>query len=120
VVFYWLVKMKVINTILVYLFLVAACSSMSVTERETKRSQLDEMAATAIAGLVEQDAALQQKIDESLGYAVANMKVTKVPIVGAGGGEGVFVDNRYRRWLGCAFVQNIAGFRNSGNDGPVR
>jgi lipid-binding SYLF domain-containing protein len=94
VVFYWLVKMKVINTILVYLFLVAACSSMSVTERETKRSQLDEMAATAIAGLVEQDAALQQKIDESLGYAVANMKVTKVPIVGAGGGEGVFVDNK--------------------------
>ena len=76
------------------LFVLAACSSMSVSERETKRNQLDEMAATAIAGLVEQDAALQQKIDDSLGYAVANMKVTKVPVVGAGGGEGVFVDNK--------------------------
>ncbi len=76
------------------LSVVTACSSMSVSERETKRSQLDEMAATAIAGLVEQDAALQQKIDDSLGYAVANMKVTKVPVVGAGGGEGVFVNKK--------------------------
>ncbi|MBE9567516.1 MAG: hypothetical protein IMF14_02390 [Proteobacteria bacterium] len=76
------------------LFVLTACSSMSVSERETKRSQLDEMAVSAIAGLIEQDPALQQKIDDSLGYAVANMKVTKVPVVGAGGGEGVFVDNK--------------------------
>jgi len=34
---------------------------MSVTERETKRNQLDEMAEKAIAGLVEQDASLQQE-----------------------------------------------------------
>ena len=76
------------------LFVIAACSSMSASERETKRSQLDEMAATAIAGLIEQDATLQQKIENSLGYAVANMKVTKVPVVGAGGGEGVFVNKK--------------------------
>ncbi len=81
--------------VLVYaLFVMTACSSMSITERETKRSQLDEMAATAIAGLIEQDATLQQKIDDSLGYAVANMKVTKVPVVGAGGGEGVYVNKK--------------------------
>ena len=71
---------------------VTACSSLSVSEKEEKRNALDEMAATAIAGLVEQDETLQQQIDEALGYAVINMKVTKVPIVGAGGGEGVFVD----------------------------
>ena len=76
------------------LFLITACSSMSVTERETKRSQLDDMAEKAIAGLIEQDPALQLKLDESLGYAVANMKVTKVPVVGAGGGEGVFVNKK--------------------------
>ena len=73
------------------LFVLAACSSMSVSERETKRNQLDEMAETAIAGLVKQDENLQKELDGSLGYAVANMKVTKVPIVGAGGGEGVYV-----------------------------
>ena len=87
--------MKKISALLIsMLFAITACSSMSVSERETKRSELDEMAATAIAGLVEQDASLQQKIDDSLGYAVANMKVTKVPIVGAGGGEGVFVNKK--------------------------
>ena len=86
--------MKAANLILLSLFLVAGCSSMSVSERETKRGQLDEMAATAIAGLVEQDATLQQKLDDSLGYAVTNMKVTKVPVVGAGGGEGVFVNKK--------------------------
>lgn len=42
------------------------------------------MAEKTIAGLIKQDPSLQQKLDESLGYAVANMKVTKVPIVGAG------------------------------------
>jgi hypothetical protein len=77
---------------LTILFVITACSSMTVSERETKRGELDEMAATAIAGLVKQDAELQKKIDDSLGYMVANMKVTKVPIVGAGGGEGVFVN----------------------------
>ena len=65
---------------------------MTVSERETKRNQLDEMAATAIAGLVKQDDNLQKELDDSLGYAVANMKVTKVPVVGAGGGEGVYVN----------------------------
>lgn len=79
------------------ILVLSACSSMSVSERETKRDELDKMAATAIAGLVEQDATLQQEIDDSLGYAVANMKVTKVPIVGAGGGEGVFFDKESKK-----------------------
>ena len=86
--------MKAINLIILSVLLITGCSSMSVTERETKRSQLDEMAEKAISGLIEQDPALQQKLDESLGYAVANMKVTKVPVVGAGGGEGVFVNKK--------------------------
>ena len=86
--------MKVINLIILVALLVSACSGMTVTERESKRSQLDEMAATAITGLIEKDPTLQQKIDDSLGYAIFNMKVTKVPVVGAGGGEGVFVNKK--------------------------
>ena len=90
--------MKNIKTINLYVAIVmfgifvTGCSSLSVSEKEEKRNSLDEMAATAISGLVEQDEALQQKIDDALGYAVINMKVTKIPLVGAGGGEGVFVD----------------------------
>lgn len=85
--------MNKISLLLISLLLaITACSSMSVSEKETKRNELDEMAAKAITGLIEKDDSLQQKLDQSLGYAVANMKVTKVPIVGAGGGEGVFVN----------------------------
>ena len=76
------------------LLLITACSSMSVSEKETKRHELDEMAKVAVSGLIENDPSLQQSIDDAPAYAVANMKVTKVPIVGAGGGEGVFVDKK--------------------------
>lgn len=84
---------KIIVTTCMLMALVA-CSSMTVSERETKRNELDEMAAKTIAGLVEDDDTLQQQVDNAPGYAVANMKVTKVPIVGAGGGEGVFVNQK--------------------------
>ena len=86
------VKMKTINLILLVMFLLTGCTSMTTAEKVSKRSELDLMAKTAIDGLVKQDAELQKQIDDSLGYAVANMKVTKVPIVGAGGGEGVHVN----------------------------
>ena len=46
---------KISALLISMLFAITACSSMSVSERETKRNQLDEMAATAIAGLVKQD-----------------------------------------------------------------
>jgi hypothetical protein len=66
---------------------------MTAAEKEQKRSSLDQMASTAITALTEKDPEIQTRINNSLAYAVANMKVTKVPIVGAGGGEGVFIDN---------------------------
>lgn len=88
--------MKKINLILLSVLL-AACSTMSGVEKNTKRSELDAMAVKAIADLIEQDETLRQQIDDSLGYAVANMKVTKVPVVGAGGGEGVLVGKKMNR-----------------------
>ena len=76
--------MKTVNFIVLSMLL-AACSTMSDVEKVSKRAELDAMAQAAIAGLVKQDETLQQEIDDALGYAVANMKVTKVPVVGAGG-----------------------------------
>ena len=68
--------MKTINLILLVMFLFTGCASMTTAEKDSKRSDLDLMAKTAIDGLVKQDADLQKQIDDSLGYAVANMKVT--------------------------------------------
>ena len=89
--------MKKFNLVLLSILFVAGCTSMTVSEKEIKRIELDAMAEKAIAGLVEKDASLQAEIDNSVGYAVANMKLTKVPIVGAGGGEGVYVNKEANR-----------------------
>jgi lipid-binding SYLF domain-containing protein len=76
------------------LFLLAACSTMTTSEKEKKRSDLDVMADASITRFVEQDASMQEKIDNSLAYAVINVTLTKVPLVGAGGGEGVTFDKK--------------------------
>ena len=70
----------------------AGCSTMTPEEQDAKRKALDAMAEETIARLIEQDPKVQQELDESLGYLVADKKVTKVPIVGAGSGEGVLID----------------------------
>ena len=86
---------KTLGILLTLLFLVTACSSMTVSEKQQQRSKLESMAETAIAGLIDKQPEIQQQLDNSLGYAVANMKVSKViPLVGGGGGEGVLVDNK--------------------------
>ena len=83
---------RLLLVIISSVFVLSGCSTMSVDERDEKRSSIDAMAEEAIAGLIERDSKVQSEIDASLGYAVANMKLTKVPIVGAGGGEGVLID----------------------------
>ncbi len=92
-------NMKSISLILSAIFLLSGCASMTTAEKDNKRSELDLMAKTAIDGMVKQDAELQKQIDDSLGYFVANMKVTKVPVVGAGGGEGVFINKKTNKRL---------------------
>ena len=49
--------------------IISGCSTMTTSEKEQKRSELDAMAAKAIVGLVEQDAKIQAELDQSLGHA---------------------------------------------------
>ena len=70
---------------------ITGCSSMTATEKTSKRNELDTMATKAVEALKQKETDLHGQLDKSLAYAVANMKVTKVPVVGAGGGEGVLV-----------------------------
>ena len=77
--------------VLASLFLTVSCSTMTPAEKEQKKVALDEMVQQTVASLIAQSPAIEGKVEESLAYAVADMKLTKVPIVGAGGGEGVLV-----------------------------
>jgi len=52
------------------------------------------MGAESIARLLELQPDLQEAIDTSKGYMVIDMTMTKVPMVGGGGGLGLVVDNR--------------------------
>ena len=73
------------------LLLFSGCSTMTTEELTTKRNELNAMANKAVNDLTGKDPALEKKLDQSLAHGVANMKLTKVPVVGAGGGEGVLI-----------------------------
>ena len=84
--------MKTVLSLCVCILLcVTGCSTMTATEKTSKRNELDAMATKAVEALKQKETDLQGKLDKSLAYGVASMKVTKVPVVGAGGGEGVLV-----------------------------
>lgn len=70
---------------------ITGCSTMTIDELNNRRNELDTMADNAVKELVTNDPALNVKLGQSLAHGVANMKLTKVPIVGAGGGEGVLL-----------------------------
>lgn len=53
---------------------------MKALEKETKRNELDSMAEKAIASRL----VLQSELLSQLGHLLANMKITKVSIVGVG------------------------------------
>jgi len=70
------------------------CTTLSVEERDARRAELDAMADTTIETLLETKPQSREVLDRSLGYIVIDMKVTKIPMVGAGSGLGVVVDRR--------------------------
>ena len=53
---------KTLALLICMLFVITGCSTMTVTEKDQKRSELDAMAETAIAGLIEQDANLKAEL----------------------------------------------------------
>ena len=79
--------------------LVSGCSTMTPEELNTKRNELDAMAKKAVYDLTAKDPTLKKKLNESLAHGVANMKLTKVPVVGAGGGEGVLVIKKTQEYI---------------------
>ena len=74
--------------------LFTACSQMSIEEKSSKREVIDKMTQKTIDSLTKEDTSIKVALEKAKGYMVVNWKVTKVPVVGAGGGEGVVVDKR--------------------------
>ncbi len=76
------------------LLLFSGCSQLTLEEKNEQKSAIDLMAYETIKALIKENPAIQKELDNAKGYGVVNWKVTKVPIIGAGSGNGVIVDFR--------------------------
>jgi lipid-binding SYLF domain-containing protein len=74
--------------------LLLGCTTLSPEEQQAKRIELNGMCDKTVATLLETQPQLQEVFDNSVGYVVLDMTVTKIPVFGAGGGLGVVVDKR--------------------------
>jgi lipid-binding SYLF domain-containing protein len=73
--------------------LVTSCSSYKSMSVDEKRDLLAEVEEKTIAELVEKRPEVQEELDRSVGYAVFSNRATKIPVIGAGEGIGVVVNN---------------------------
>ena len=85
---------KILSSLLLGALLFSGCAKLSVDEKNSARAKIDLMAETTIKELIKENPAIEEELSKAKGYAVINWKVTKVPVFGAGGGEGVIVDLR--------------------------
>ena len=91
-------NLKKILLITLGLFILAGCSKPTMEEVTSQKAEIDKMASDTITTLKKDDKKVEIALDKAIGYMVVNWKVTKVPVVGAGGGNGVVVskeDNKH-------------------------
>lgn len=83
------------------LVLLQGCTTIPVDERDQIRDEVNQVAETTIAQMVADDPAIQALLDTSIGYAVASLSTTKVPVIGGGYGIALLHDleNRTRTYI---------------------
>ncbi len=74
--------------------LLCSCTTLSPEGEGPGRPELDAMSEKAMTALLKTKPELQELLDKSVGYAVINMTITKIPVIGTGAGYGVVVDKR--------------------------
>jgi lipid-binding SYLF domain-containing protein len=77
------------------LFLVAGaagCASIPGKTGEEQVQTIDELVDRTLSDLYKQEPKTRDAIASSVGYAVMNNKITKIPLVGAGSGYGVAIE----------------------------
>ena len=81
---------------ILFFILVAGCSSTGTksTTLQDRIQSLNNSEQETLKRLYQQAPETEQAIQTAPGYAVFHMTVTKVPLVGAGGGNGVVINNK--------------------------
>lgn len=71
---------------------ITACAGGLVGSKDEKLAYFDSLEQETLARLVKEQPKTEQELAQSVGYAVFEKKVVKVPMIGAGGGAGVVVE----------------------------
>lgn len=90
-------KLTVRNSIkllfaLLALSLLGACTTIPVDERNQIRNEVNQVAETTITQMIAADPAIQVSLNQSIGYAVASVSATKIPVLGGGYGLALLFD----------------------------
>ncbi len=81
----------------ILLFLVismSGCASIPGATGGEQAETIEALVERTLPDLYKQEPKARKEIANSVGYAIMNNKITKVPIFGAGSGYGVAIDNR--------------------------
>lgn len=73
---------------LIVTVMVAGCAGGVLGSKEQKLAYFDILETDTLARLIKEHPKTEQELAQSVGYAVGEKKVLKVPLVGAGGGAG--------------------------------
>lgn len=80
-------------SVLLLLGFLQACTTIPVDERNQIRDEVNQTAETTIAQMVANDPEIQKSLDSAVGYAVASVSATKIPVLGGGYGLALLHDN---------------------------
>jgi hypothetical protein len=72
----------------------AGCSGVPGETGEEQAQTIDELVERTLSDLYKQEPRTREEIAKSVGYAIMNNKITKVPLVGVGAGYGVAINNK--------------------------
>jgi lipid-binding SYLF domain-containing protein len=72
----------------------SGCASVPGKTGEEQAQTIDELVERTLSDLSKQEPKTREEIASSIGYAIMNNKITKIPLVGAGSGYGVAINNK--------------------------
>jgi hypothetical protein len=72
----------------------SGCASIPGKTGAEQAEAIDALVERTLTDLYKQDPKSKEEIANSVGYAIGSNKITKIPIVGAGSGYGVAINNK--------------------------
>ena len=88
-------KLRLVTFVLVVaIFGLTACSTIPGETKIEQIQTIDELIENTLADLYQQNPEARAQIKSAVGYAIMNNKITKIPVVGAGAGYGVAINNK--------------------------